>query len=528
VAEPWWKTGVLYQIYPRSFADANGDGQGDLRGVIDHLDHLEWLGVAGIWLSPVTPSPNADWGYDVSDYCDIHPDFGTLADLDTLVAEAGRRGMQVLIDLVPNHTSDQHPWFVDARRSRTSRCRDWYVWADPKPDGGLPNNWVSSFGGPAWTLDEETGQYYLHNFLPEQPDLNWWNEEVRDEFDRILRFWFDRGIAGFRIDVAHMIVKDAELRDNPPATEDDPFIVRMFGQRSEYNANQPEVHEVLRRWRKIADSYSPPRILVGETNVDDVETLVSYYGSGENELHLGFNFSFIEAPYEPAGLPSVVEQTEALFPPGAWPVWTGSNHDVSRFPTRWAQGDPAKMRAALVAMVGLWGTVFLYQGDEIGMTDTTLTREDLKDPVGMRFWPYYAGRDPVRTPMAWSADAGGGFTRPGVTPWLPFGDLRAANVADQRDDPASMLRLTKDLLALRQSSPDLGEGERVPMAAPAGVWAWRRGRGTVVTVNLTGEAVSVPVTGISGTILVSSDRSRDGETVSGSLTMAGWEATIVG
>ena len=255
MAGEWWRDGVVYQIYPRSFADTDGDGVGNLRGITEHLEYLEWLGVDGVWLNPVTVSPDADWGYDVADYTAVQPVLGTMSDLDALVDEAGRRGIRVLLDLVPNHTSIEHPWFVDARSARDSAYRDWYVWADAKPDGSLPNNWVSSFGGPAWTFDERTGQYYLHNFTPEQPDLNWWNEDVRAEFDRILRFWFDRGVAGFRIDVCHMIVKDRELRDNPPATDADPFHTRMIGQRQVYNACRPEVHDVLRRWRAIADSY---------------------------------------------------------------------------------------------------------------------------------------------------------------------------------------------------------------------------------------------------------------------------------
>ena len=243
----WWRDGVLYQIYVRSFADSNGDGIGDLRGVIEHLDHLGWLGVDGVWLSPVNPSPDLDWGYDVSDYRDVHPDLGDLRTLDELVGEAGSRGIRILLDLVPNHTSDRHPWFVDARSSRDAAHRDWYVWADPRADGSPPNNWRSIFGGSAWELDPTTGQYYLHNFLPEQPDLNWWNEEVRHEFDDILRFWFDRGIAGFRIDVANGLIHDPELRDNPAATEDDPPEIRRRGQRQVYNLNRPEVHEIYSR-----------------------------------------------------------------------------------------------------------------------------------------------------------------------------------------------------------------------------------------------------------------------------------------
>ncbi len=311
--ESWWKTGVLYQIYPRSFADSNGDGTGDLPGIIDHLDHLQWLGVDGIWLSPITVSPNADWGYDVADYRAIQADLGTSADVDRLIAEAGRRGMRVLLDLVPNHTSEQHPWFVDSRSSPDARYRSWYVWADPKADGSPPNNWVSSFGGPAWTLDPTTGQYYLHNHLREQPDLNWWDDQVRQAFDDIITYWLDRGMAGFRIDVCSIIIKDALLRDNPPATDSDTFEEQLFGQRSVYNANRPEVHDVIRRWRKLADRY-PDRLLMGETPVNQLDTLAEYYGSGEDELHLAFNFPFISAPLEADAMRAIVEGTERALP----------------------------------------------------------------------------------------------------------------------------------------------------------------------------------------------------------------------
>ncbi|MCZ7535661.1 MAG: alpha-amylase family glycosyl hydrolase [Acidimicrobiia bacterium] len=339
----WWRDGVLYQLYPRSFADSNGDGIGDLPGITGRLDHLQWLGVDGIWLSPITVSPNDDWGYDVADYCDVDPTLGTLADAEEMIAQAARRDIRVILDLVPNHTSDRHPWFVDARSSRDSRYRDWYVWADPKPDGSPPNNWVSTFhpGRPAWTLDEVTGQYYLHNFLPSQPDLNWWNPEVRDEFDRILRFWFDRGVAGFRIDVCHMIVKDSELRDNPPATDDDHWYVQLRGQRQEFNSGRPEVHDVLRRWRAIAEEYDPARILVGETYVFDADLFASFYGRGD-ELNLAFNLMFLHARYESAELRAAVEHAEGLLPSECWPVWTADNHDNVRFPTRWADGDPVR------------------------------------------------------------------------------------------------------------------------------------------------------------------------------------------
>src|SRR4051812_11131205 len=298
-ARIWWRDGTLYQIYPRSYRDTNGDGIGDLRGITERLDHLQWLGVEGIWLDPVMPSPNTDWGYDVADFCAGGPALGTLADCDELIAEAAKRDIRIVMDLVPCHTSTEHAWFRDARTSRDSQYRDYYVWRDPAPDGGVPNNWVNAFNpaNPSWTFDEHTGQYYLNSFLPTQADLNWWNPAVRDEFDDILRFWFDRGVAGFRIDVVHMIVKDKLLRDNPPSEKADHWAVRIMGQRSVYNSCQPETHDVLRRWRAICDGYDPPRVLIGETHVHDYELLASFYGHGD-ELNLAFNFLLIHAPFD--------------------------------------------------------------------------------------------------------------------------------------------------------------------------------------------------------------------------------------
>lgn len=520
---PWWQSGVLYQIYPRSFADSNADGVGDLRGIISRLDYLQWLGVTGIWLSPITRSPNEDWGYDVSDYRAIQPDLGTDADVDLLITEAARRGIRVLLDFVPNHTSDRHPWFVDSRSSRSSRRRDWYVWADPKPDGSPPNNWVSSFGGPGWTLDAATGQYYMHNHLSSQPDLNWWNDEVRAEFDDILRFWFDRGVAGFRIDVCNVIIKDALLRDNPIATADDSTEAQLFGQRSVYNANRPEVHDIIRRWRAIADSYDPPRVLVGETPVDELERLVEFHGNND-ELHLAFNFGFINAPLEADAMRGIVEAMEALLPADAWPAWTGSNHDMFRFPTRWAGDDPRKIRAALVMLLGLRGTPVLYQGDEIGQGDTELTGPDLRDPLGVRYWPAYAGRDAGRTPMQWRDEPGGGFTEAGVTPWLPIGDTAVANVQSQRDDPGSVLSLTRSLIDLRGRVADLRAGAYSPIAAPAGAWAWRRGEATLVALNLSDRAITLDA--ITGRVLIGTDPTRAGEKISESLRLDAWECVI--
>jgi alpha-glucosidase len=465
-ARPWWQRAVLYQVYIRSFADSDGDGVGDLRGLTQRLDYLEWLGVNALWLSPVTVSPDKDWGYDVADYTDVQPVLGGMPALDGLIAEAAARDIRVIIDLVPNHSSDRHPWFVEARSARDSRERDWYVWADPKPDGSPPNNWRSTFGGaPAWTLDKTTGQYYLHNFLPEQPDLNWWNEDVRAAFDDILRFWLERGIAGFRIDVAHGIVKDSRLRDNP-----DPAI-------STYNANRDDVHEVFRRWRRIVDKYEPARLLLGETWVMELDRLARFYGSGEDELHLAFNFPFALSQLDADALRGVVEATEAALPERAWPVWMLSNHDLPRFPTRMAGGDERKARAALLLLFTLRGTPVLYYGDELGMPQAQVPPEQERD---------IAGRDGARTPLPWNGRW--------EDPWLP--EIRdVAPVAEQRDDPHSFLSYCRTLIARRNADPDLLYGGYGTLSAPDGVWAFRRGEHTAVAVNLSDDDVEFDLAG---------------------------------
>jgi alpha-glucosidase len=520
----WWRDGVLYQIYVRSFADSDGDGVGDLGGVIDYLDHFAWLGVTGIWLSPITPSPDRDWGYDVSDYRDVHPELGDLATLDRLVAEAGARGIRVLLDLVPNHTSDLHPWFVDARSSRNAAHRDRYVWGDPRPDGSPPNNWLSVFGGPAWELDERTGQYYLHNFLSEQPDLDWWNEGVRGEFEDILRFWFERGIAGFRIDVANALIKDRALRDNDPATEDDPVEVRRRGQRFVYSQNRPEVHEIYRGWRAIADSFTPRRILVGETWIFDLTQVSTFYGGSDDELNLCFNFPFIFADLRAESLRAVVEAAEAALAPFAQPTWAASNHDVGRFPTRWCGGREDAVRCALMTLLTLRGTPFLYYGDEIGMVDVEVTGDDVRDGPG-QLGDSQSGRDPGRTPMQWTAEPGAGFTDAHARPWLPIGDARAINVADQRSDPGSMLNLCRDLIALRRSTPDLRSGSYASLPSPSGLWAWRRGADTIVAVNLSDDPASMTIG--SATIALGTRRERDGEPVRAELSLRAWEGAVV-
>ncbi|MGZ8716572.1 MAG: alpha-amylase family glycosyl hydrolase [Gaiellaceae bacterium] len=501
----WWERAVIYQVYPRSYADSNADGIGDLPGIVSKLDHLVWLGVDVLWLSPTFPSPNADWGYDVADYRGVHPDFGTLADLETLLVEAERRHIRVLLDLVPNHTSDEHPWFHDPEK------RDWYVWRDPKPDGSPPNNWKAVFGGPAWMFDEQSGRYYLHNFLAKQPDLDWWNEDVRHAFDEILRFWFERGVAGFRIDVAHALVKDPQLRDNPPARPTDSPAWQRAGQWPKYSMGLPEAVDVHRRWRGVAEEYDPERLLLGETYVLEVDKLMTYVVA--DGLQLCMNLAFVHTPFVAEELAAVVEETERRYPAGATPVWHASSHDDPRFPTRWCDGDEDAIRCALVALLSLRGACILYQGDEIGMDVVDVPPERQRD---------VAGRDGCRTPMVWRDEDGAGFTDPGVEPWLPVGD-RSRNVAAQRGDPNSILTLTRDLVALRRHR-GLLTGAYEPVEAPSGVWAFRREGGALVAANL-GEAPAV-LEDVTGAIVIGSDRSRDEEVVDGALELGPREAVV--
>jgi alpha-glucosidase len=523
----WWRDGVIYQIYPRSYRDSNGDGVGDLAGITERLDHLEWLGVDAVWITPITVSPDTDWGYDVADYTAVQPVLGDLADFDRLVSEADRRGIRVVLDLVPNHTSDQHPWFVEARAAPGSPRRDYYVWSEPGADGGPPNNWRASFGGPAWTKDPASGQYYLHNFLPSQPDLNWWNDDVREEFDRILRFWFDRGVAGFRIDVCHAIVKDRELRDNPPAEPGDHPYVFKFGQRKVYNAERPEAHDVFRRWRAIAEEYDPPRLLLGETYVLDVERLRPFYGD-DDELQLAFNFVFLHSPFTAEGLRTVVDGAERVLDEPAWPVWAISTHDLPRYVDRWCGGSVERARGALLLLLTLRGTPVLYYGDELGMRDVPVPPEQRRDPVGTGTYNAGPGRDPCRTPMPWSPEPGGGFTTPAAEPWLPLSAQPGVTVEEQRDDPDSMRTLCRDLIALRRAEPDLGRGGYRSLPAPDGVFAYRRGERFLVALNLSDNEAQLG-SGLAGggRIRLSTNRARDREAVDGAVRLGPWEGVLL-
>ncbi len=440
----WWRDAVFYQIYPRSFLDTDGDGVGDLEGIRQKVSYLAALGVDCVWLSPIFPSPMADFGYDVSDYCDIDPLYGDLAAFDRLVAECHDAGLRVILDWVPNHTSEQHPWFVDACRGRDSEHRDFYVWRDPGPNGELPNNWLRSwFDEPAWTLDASSGQYYLHCFLPEQPDLNWANPAVREAMADTLRFWLDRGVDGFRMDVIHLIGKD-------PALPNDPDELRGIGH---VPLNDVAVtHDYLREIRGVLDSYDNERMSVGEVYLLDPEAVATYYGRGD-ELHLSFNFASLITPWRAEAWRSLIERTEAAHAAAnAWPTWTLSNHDNQRVATR-LKNDPARIRSAAVLLLTLRGSPFIYAGEELGMLDAEIPPDRRVDP---------GQRDGCRAPIPWTAGLLHGW---GAEPWLPFGvDAEISNVEKELSDPRSVLSTFRELLNLRRANEALRQGELTNLA----------------------------------------------------------------
>lgn len=483
---PWWQSGVIYQIYPRSFQDTDGDGVGDLKGIARRLDYLAGLGIDAIWISPIYPSPMADFGYDVSDYCDVDPRFGTLADFDDLLAQAHARGLKVLLDFVPNHTSDRHPWFVESRASRASPKRDWYLWRDPAPGGGPPNNWISDFGGSAWECDEASGQYYYHAFLRQQPDLNWRHPAVQAAMGDVLRFWFDRGVDGFRIDVLWHLVKAADFPDNPPNPAYRREMAEMHRVLQRHSTDQPEVHAIAAGMRAIADGYGDAgrgeRLLIGEVYLP-VERLMRYYGADRPGVHLPFNFQLIEAPWQARALAALIAGYETALPPGGWPNWVLGNHDRPRVATR--RGE-VQARVAAMLLLTLRGTPTLYYGDELGLSDVPIPPRQVQDPCELRQPGKGLGRDPVRTPMPWDASAQAGFST--VAPWLPLNaDWPVRNVARQAAEADSILALHRRLLAVRRAHPALAVGDFALLDAEDDVLAYERRHGAerlVVALNL--------------------------------------------
>lgn len=510
---PWWQRGVIYQIYPRSFQDTNGDGIGDLQGIINRLDYLRAkdsqgslsensLGVDAIWISPIYPSPMVDFGYDVADYCNIDPLFGDLATFDWLIQEAHCRDLKVIIDWVPNHTSDQHAWFRESRSSRNNPKRDWYIWCDPKPDGSLPNNWGSVFGGPAWTLDHQTGQYYLHQFVKEQPDLNWRNPQVVEAMLETLRFWLRRGVDGFRMDVISMILKDAALRDNPlnpnasphlPANDLNGRLLHVF------NQDQDEIHPLLRQIHRVLDEFSTPdvpRCGIGEL-WQDLPRWVRYYGEQGDELHMPFNFHLMSTPWEAQAIRCHVDEMEAILPAFAWPNYVLGNHDMPRLASR--LGGQAQARLAAMLLLTLRGTPTLYYGDELGMENGIIPPDRIVDPQGKNLGAERT-RDVARTPMQWDESPDAGFTESsnvhGAEPWLPIAsDHDKRNVVAQSNDPQSMLSLYRRLLRLRGGSPALFGGAYQPLEAPDGCFLYQRSAGSdhkLVALNFSADRLMIP------------------------------------
>ncbi len=452
----WWKSAVVYQIYPRSFQDTNGDGIGDLPGITSKLGYLKnTLGVDAIWISPFFRSPMADFGYDVSDYTDVDPIFGTLEDADELIAEAHGLGLRIIIDWVPNHSSDQHPWFIESRSSRDNPKRDWYVWKDPAPDGGPPNNWLSIFGGLAWELDETTCQYYLHTFLREQPELNWRSLELEAAMLDTLRFWLDRGVDGFRVDVAHFLVKDPEFRNNPPSSSK-PEGVKDYHeyatQEHLYDKAHPDIHAVHRRIRAVLDEYNDT-FSIGEIHEFDWDEWAKYFGDDLDELHMPYNFTMLWAEWSANAFRERIVAQEKALPVGAWPNHVFGNHDEPRLSTRFGRH---RIRAAAVMLLTLRGTPTMYYGDELGLIDGAVEPGEEQDPWGRRYPDL--NRDMCRTPMQWTLDDGMGFTTPGTRPWLPFAQP-TSSVASQLDDPDSTLSLYRRLLRLRRAIPELMVGD---------------------------------------------------------------------
>ena len=484
----WWQSGTIYQIYPRSFQDGDADGVGDLAGIRSRLPYLRDLGIDTVWLSPIFRSPMRDFGYDIADYCAIDPLFGTMEDFDRLLADAHGLGLKLVLDFVPNHTSDQHPWFIESASSRDNPKRDWYLWADPGPGGIPPTNWLSEFGGSAWQWHEPTGQYYCHSFLASQPDLNWRNAEVRRTMWDILRFWLDKGVDGFRVDVIWHLIKDDRLRNDPPNPDYRRGEPESRQQRTVYSADRPEVHEVVAEMRAVIDEYDE-RLLIGEIYLP-LQRMVAYYGENGRGVHFPFNFLLLETPWRAEDVARLVANYEAALPDGAWPDWVISNHDRPRAAAR--IGERQAANAALLLLT-LRGTPTLYYGDELGIGDVPIPPDRIRDPWALREPETAIGRDPSRTPMQWSDAAHAGFSD--AEPWLPLtGDWRTRNVERMSADPGSLLSPYRRLLTTRRQEPALQTGAYREVLLRGPVLAYERSLGEdriLVMLNFSAEPQTV-------------------------------------
>jgi len=497
----WWRDAVVYQIYPRSYQDDNGDGIGDFPGIIRRLDHIASLGADAIWLSPFFTSPDKDMGYDVSDYTGVNPIFGTIEDFDSMVTKAHDLGLKVIIDQVISHTSDQHPWFEESRQNRTNPKADWYVWADPNPDGSPPSNWISVFGGSAWAFDPRRRQYYLHNFLAEQPDLNFHNPDVVDALIESMRFWLERGVDGFRLDTVNYYVHDQQFRDNPPE-EYDEFPLNPYGAQDHiYAKTRPENIAVLKRLRALTDEFDD-RMMVGEVGEGHRSIdVMAEYTAGNDRLHMAYSFEFLGDNHKAGHFQTRIAKFFAKAPDG-WPCWSFSNHDVPRHVTRWAktpEHEDAVARQSIALLCSFPGTLGIYQGEELGQTETDIEFHELQDLGNVAFWPETKGRDGCRTPMVWEKDApNAGFSS--GTPWLPVKSPQAAKAVDGQElDPDSVLHHYRKMLTFRRNSAALCGGAFEFHALPEPIFGIRRMNGeSVITAvfNLSDVPVDLHLTGI--------------------------------
>ena len=521
----WWKTGVVYQVYPRSFQDTDGDGVGDLKGISRRLGYLAGLGVDAVWISPIFPSPMADFGYDVSDYCGVDPMFGDLADFDALVRAAHDLGLKVILDFVPNHTSEQHPWFIESRSSRSNARRDWYIWRDPAPGGGPPNNWLAHFGGSAWEWDAASGQYFYHAYLKQQPDLNWRNPAVRAAMYEVLRFWMRRGVDGFRIDVLWHLIKDAAYRDNPPNPDYRPGQAGIERLLQTQSTDQPDVQQVVAGLRAVADEF-PGRVLIGEIYLS-VDRLVAYYGERLSGVQMPFNFQLLQTPWRAHDIAAVIERYEGLLPEGAWPNWVLGNHDRPRIASR---VGPDQARVAAMLLMTLRGTPTMYYGDELGLQNVPIPAEAVHDPWEKQEPGLGLGRDPVRTPMPWDGSANAGFTT--GSPWLPLNaDWRERNVEAMGAQPGCILGLYRDLIALRRARPVLQVGDYATVSAEDDVMVFERRLGEeriVVALNFSSETRQTTIGPVaSGARLLSTAAGDDRRDLRSDLVLAPCEGVIV-
>lgn len=523
----WWQTGILYEIYPRSFQDTTGDGIGDLQGIRKRLPYLKWLGVEGIWITPFFCSPMADFGYDISNYKDVDPLFGTMADFDELLHDAHRTGIRVILDLVPNHTSDQHPWFKESRSSRDNPKRDWYIWHDPAPDGGPPNNWLSSFSGSAWQFDEKTVQYYYHAFLAQQPDLNWRNPDVRKAMFEVMHFWLKKGVDGFRVDVMWHLIKDDQFRDNPPNPDYKPGMPEYEKLAPVYSTDRPEVHDVIAGMRAVVDSYPGDRVLIGEIWLP-TSRLMAYYGPDANGANMPLNFQLVLLPWEARTIDGAINHYEASLPDFGWPNWVLSNHDRQRVATRVGE---AQARIAMLLLLTLRGTPTLYYGDEIGMHDVNVPPNRVSDPFEKLEPGKGNGRDPQRTPMQWDKTKNAGFST--GRPWLPVAaDAGSINVEAEKDSTGSMLSLTRKLIELRSREPAFTTGGHKRQHTEGEVIAYRRASGSrefLVILNMSGNETEFHLDSDArnATIVLSTTREVAEDGVGASLDVGGNEGLIL-